>query len=108
MKAPAVKKTPAPPAPPLPASAAGQKSAQNGGIKFNERAEVMEVEKTKASRWDNEEQILNKITLSFALVPYVIYCLFIVIVFSETEDSSEDSSSSSGDESSSDDSETKI
>ena len=50
VKAPAVKKTQAPPAPPLPPSAAGQKSAQNGGIKFNERAEVMEVEKTKVSR----------------------------------------------------------
>ena len=40
------KKTPAPPAP-KPVSAAGQNVNQNGGIKFNERAEVMEVEKNK-------------------------------------------------------------
>ena len=50
LKSPAVKKTPAPPAPKPPAPASGQKSAQNGGIKFNERAEVMEVEKNKESR----------------------------------------------------------
>ena len=42
-----VKKTPAPPAPKPPAPAAGQKA---GGIKFNERAEVREVEKNKESR----------------------------------------------------------
>ena len=41
------KKTPAPPAPKAPVSAAGQNVNQNGGIKFNERAEVMEVEKNK-------------------------------------------------------------
>ena len=40
------KKTAAPPAP-KPVSAAGQNVNQNGGIKFNERAEVMEVEKNK-------------------------------------------------------------
>ena len=49
LKSPAVKKTPAPPAPKPPAPASGQKLAQNG-IKFNERAEVMEVEKNKVSR----------------------------------------------------------
>ena len=53
LKSPAVKKTPAPPAPKPPAPASGQKPAQNGGIKFNERAEVMEVEKNKESRYEH-------------------------------------------------------